>query len=186
MLSKSAVKTSNGCAFALWQRDRDPVKDKYAYVFYDGPPLPALVKIGKNVIELEKVDSGFLNSTAMDKLQLFRDSASSLSVLLELTKLELSKNPSKVEEAHGEESYQPTDQAVLNKLVKNGERKTAFIKAFEAGDELTETTFTAKEGVGANVGEGRFICLNARVVQMRPLASRATTHRSPTEQETLR
>ena len=44
LLPKTAVKTSDGCAFALWQRNRDPHKDKYAYAFYvgfhDAHPLP--------------------------------------------------------------------------------------------------------------------------------------------------
>lgn len=34
-------------------------------------------------------------------------------------------------------------------------QQAAFLEAFEEGDELTEHSFTAAEGVGANIGEGR-------------------------------
>jgi len=40
-------------------------------------------------------------------------------------------------------------------MVIDGDTETAFIDAFEAGDELTEFSFSAERGVGINVGEGR-------------------------------
>lgn len=49
----------------------------------------------------------------------------------------------------------PVDQAALNALVVAGEMAAAFDLAFEAGDELTEASFDAARGVGANIGEGR-------------------------------
>lgn len=48
----------------------------------------------------------------------------------------------------------PVDQHALTQLVTEDPMQ-AFLQAFEAGDELTEASFTAKRGVGANIGEGR-------------------------------
>lgn len=53
--------------------------------------------------------------------------------------------------AFGEEALDPVDQRALNAMP----RSEAFLHAFEAGDELTEFSFTAAQGVGANIGEGR-------------------------------
>ncbi|MDO6588762.1 hypothetical protein DS901_14810 [Loktanella sp. D2R18] len=59
--------------------------------------------------------------------------------------------------AESEEEFElaPIDQLYLNDLVANGQRDVAFEFAFEMGDELTEADFTAIQGVGANIGEGR-------------------------------
>ncbi len=54
-----------------------------------------------------------------------------------------------------QDSYQPLTQAFLNELAQRSGDQAAFKVAFEAGDELTELNFTARDGVGANVGEGR-------------------------------
>ena len=52
------------------------------------------------------------------------------------------------------EKLEHVDQAELNQLsAQNG--LAAFEYAFDAGDELTEFTFRAEHGVGANIGEGR-------------------------------
>ncbi|WP_196223251.1 di-heme oxidoredictase family protein [Roseibium sp. RKSG952] len=48
------------------------------------------------------------------------------------------------------EEPEPMDQEELNRDVENDPYE-AFIKAFEAGDELTEADFTAARGVGAKV-----------------------------------
>ena len=56
---------------------------------------------------------------------------------------------------NAEEPLEPVDQADLNAMVTEGDMLDAFIAAFEAGDELTEAQFTAGQGVGANIGEGR-------------------------------
>ncbi len=53
------------------------------------------------------------------------------------------------------EAYRPLSQAFLNELAERAGASAAFKAAFEAGDELTELNFTARNGVGANVGEGR-------------------------------
>lgn len=49
----------------------------------------------------------------------------------------------------------PIDQLYLNELVSTGQSAEAFTYAFDMGDELTEASFTAEQGVGANIGEGR-------------------------------
>lgn len=48
----------------------------------------------------------------------------------------------------------PVDQATLNRLTAR-DPAMAFLFAFDAGDELTEATFTAERGVGANVRPGQ-------------------------------
>lgn len=53
------------------------------------------------------------------------------------------------------EDLDPVDQRELNEIVIDQGANAAFNHAFEAGDELSEFTFTAAHGVGAHVGEGR-------------------------------
>jgi hypothetical protein len=55
---------SRGCTVALWQSDRDPVKDRYAISFIeqlhgrDNLRLPARIKIGARVVSLQRVAVG--------------------------------------------------------------------------------------------------------------------------------
>jgi len=88
LFGKSVVGSYQGCSFALWQRNRDPGKDKFAYVFFvrfhDAQPMPALVKIGKKVLELEKVEIGIKDSGLSDKFQLYRDAEKTTSLLIEI------------------------------------------------------------------------------------------------------
>ncbi|WP_346912919.1 hypothetical protein [uncultured Roseibium sp.] len=58
--TKDLPSNSTGCHFALWQANRDPATDKYAYLFYlpfseDGAPLKARMKIGDEFIELYEI-----------------------------------------------------------------------------------------------------------------------------------
>jgi hypothetical protein len=51
------------CHFALWQHNRNPDEDKYAYLFYmpfaaDGAPQPARLEVGKNVLQLDELLRG--------------------------------------------------------------------------------------------------------------------------------
>lgn len=57
--------------------------------------------------------------------------------------------------ALAEDALPPVDQQALTQMIKNGRTSEAFHEAFEAGDELTEFSFDAARGVGANIGEGR-------------------------------
>lgn len=54
-----------------------------------------------------------------------------------------------------DETLAPVDQGDFARLVEEGSVAEAFTRAFEAGDELTEHSFTLVQGVGANIGEGR-------------------------------
>ncbi|MEP1209440.1 MAG: di-heme oxidoredictase family protein [Rhizobiaceae bacterium] len=69
--------------------------------------------------------------------------------------LQTSSAPVSEPRAEEAESYRPLAQAFLNELAHRSGQSAAFAAAFEAGDELTELNFTAANGVGANVGEGR-------------------------------
>lgn len=92
LFGKSALDGYQGCSFALWQRNRDPETDKFAYVFHvrfhDAHPMPALVKIGKQVLELEKVEIGVKDSGLSDKFQLYRDARNTTTLLVEIRKEE--------------------------------------------------------------------------------------------------
>jgi cytochrome c553 len=57
--------------------------------------------------------------------------------------------------ANAEDDLEQVDQAELNAMVREAGPRQAFRHAFEAGDELSEFVFSARHGVGANVGEGR-------------------------------
>ena len=54
-----------------------------------------------------------------------------------------------------QEALPQVNQSDLNALVAEGRMEEAFLFAFEAGDELTEHSFTAEQGVGAYIEEGR-------------------------------
>jgi len=88
LFGKAAIGPYKGCSFALWQRNKDPAKDKFSYVFYvsfhDSHPMPALVKIGKKLLELQKVDMNLKESGLNDKFQLYRDVEKSTTLLLEI------------------------------------------------------------------------------------------------------
>lgn len=43
----------------------------------------------------------------------------------------------------------------MNALIADGQPATAFDQAFDAGDALSEFDFAVRDGVGANIGEGR-------------------------------
>lgn len=90
LFGKLALNGYQGCSFALWQRNRNPEKDKFSYVFYvrfhDSHPMPALVKIGKTVLELEKVEIGIKDSGLTDKFQLYRDEKKTTTLLVEIRK----------------------------------------------------------------------------------------------------
>jgi hypothetical protein len=57
--------------------------------------------------------------------------------------------------AIAEDQIPQIDQADLNAEITSNGMGSAFLEAFEAGDELTEFQFTKERGVGVNVGEGR-------------------------------
>lgn len=63
LFEKSEVDRSKGCSFVLWQEDRDPDKDRFAYVFSETLGRNhvrenARVKIGNEVISFKRVAVG--------------------------------------------------------------------------------------------------------------------------------
>ncbi len=90
LLTKKSVVGADGCGLGFWQRNRDPNKDKFAYVFYlnfhDAHPTPPIIKIGKKRYELDRVDFGNINATATDAYQVFRSADKKITVLLEIQK----------------------------------------------------------------------------------------------------
>ena len=101
LMSKKSVIGSDGCALAFWQRNRDPNKDKFAYVFYlnfhDAHPTPPIIKIGKKRYELDRVDFGSINVT--DAYQVFRSADKKITVLLEILKTQQDNDYFVVEKA---------------------------------------------------------------------------------------
>lgn len=103
LMSKKSVIGSDGCGLGLWQRNRDPGKDKYAYVFYlnfhDAHPTPPMIKIGKKIYELDRVDFGNVNFTATDANQVFRSAGKKITVLLEILKSHQNGNNFEIDQA---------------------------------------------------------------------------------------
>ncbi len=64
LYEKSQVDRSQGCSIVLWQDDRDPETDKFAYVFYeklvgeDNKHEPAHMKIGGKDVVLTRIATG--------------------------------------------------------------------------------------------------------------------------------
>lgn len=63
LFEKSEVDRSKGCSFVLWQEDRDPEKDRFAYVFAETlgrnhARENARVKIGNEVLSFRRVAVG--------------------------------------------------------------------------------------------------------------------------------
>ena len=101
LMSKKSVIGSDGCGLGFWQKNRDPNKDKFAYVFYlnfhDAHPTPPIIKIGKKRYELDRVDFGSINAT--DAYQVFRSADKKITVLLEMLKTRQDNDYFEVEKA---------------------------------------------------------------------------------------
>ena len=82
-----------GCHFALWQANRDPATDKYAYLFFlpfseDGAPLKARMKVGDEFIELEEIaQSQDQTVGGLSRHYVFRSDSPRYRVLIELIKV---------------------------------------------------------------------------------------------------
>lgn len=77
-----------GCQFSLWQKNRDPATNKYAYVFFapipDGEALPGWVKIGDQIIEIEKADIGSADTGMLEPFRLYKSPDGNLTVMMEI------------------------------------------------------------------------------------------------------
>lgn len=76
------------CRFALWQANRNPDEDRYAYVFFapipDGEALPGWIKIGDDVLDVSKQDIGSADTGMLDPFQLYKSSDGKLTLLVEI------------------------------------------------------------------------------------------------------
>ena len=90
LFAKSEVDLTKGCSVALWQANRDPHDDKFAYVFVemlnkDHARQPARIKIGPNTLRLRRVATGGKESGyKLHEYQLYRMDAEHSYVVLQL------------------------------------------------------------------------------------------------------
>ena len=98
-----------GCHFALWQSDRDPAADAYAYLFFlpfseDGEPLPARIKVGGDFIELHEIARS-QNATpeklvgGLPRHYVYRSDDPRYRVLIELLKVDDTGSMAQIDEA---------------------------------------------------------------------------------------
>ncbi len=88
LFGTNVTESYDGCRLAFWQANKDPDKDKYAYVFYapfnDGEELPAWMKVGKKVVSLLRRDGMQASGRRLEDLRLYRDEKKSYSVFVEV------------------------------------------------------------------------------------------------------
>ena len=88
LFGENVVQGWDGCRFALWQKNRDPAQDRYAYVFFapipDGEALPGWVKIGDDVIEISRLEIGSADTGMLEPFRLYRDPDAKLTVMMEI------------------------------------------------------------------------------------------------------
>lgn len=89
LFGKDRLDGFDGCRLALWQHNRDPETDRFAFVLFqpfggDGAPLPAWMKIGDDVIELEPVASGGDAGGGLAEYQVFKDTTSGAFALVDI------------------------------------------------------------------------------------------------------
>jgi hypothetical protein len=88
LFGENVIQGWDGCRFALWQANRNPDEDRFAYVFFapipDGEALPGWVKIGQDVIEVSKRDIGSADSGMLEPFQLYKSADGKLTVLVEI------------------------------------------------------------------------------------------------------
>lgn len=90
LFGKQEVGPPQGCSVLLWQANRDPEKDRYAYVFHeklaaDHARQPATMKIGDRIVEFRRVaiggrDKGY----RLFEQQLYKSTTGDYSAILDL------------------------------------------------------------------------------------------------------
>lgn len=87
LFGKNVIEDYNGCRFALWQQNRDPETDKFAYIFFapfnDGEVLPGWMKIGDKVYEFERQDEASKEGL-FDAYQVYKSSDDTFSLIMEI------------------------------------------------------------------------------------------------------
>lgn len=96
LFDKAEVDRSKGCTVALWQSNRNPDSDRYAYLFTEvlAPKTfarqPARIKVGGQVLPLQRVAAGGkTNGYALHEHQLYKLPGDGEYVVLDLTLGEL-------------------------------------------------------------------------------------------------
>ncbi|MGJ8570755.1 MAG: hypothetical protein ACSHXI_08650 [Hoeflea sp.] len=88
LFGENVIQGWEGCRLGLWQHNRNPDEDRYAYVLFapipDGEALPAWVKIGDEIIEVSQRDIGSADSGMIEPFRMYRDSENKLTVLMEV------------------------------------------------------------------------------------------------------
>jgi hypothetical protein len=91
LFEKSEVDRSKGCTVVLWQANRDPEKDKFAYIFTESFSLknharqPAKIKIGDAIVPLTRVAlGGKTTGSNLYEYQLYKMPATDEFVVLQL------------------------------------------------------------------------------------------------------
>ena len=88
LFGENVIEGWQGCRFGLWQANRDPDQDRFAYVFFapipDGEALPGWVKIGDEVTEVSRQEIGSAETGMLEPIQLYKNTDGTLTVLLEI------------------------------------------------------------------------------------------------------
>lgn len=88
LFGENVIQGWDGCRFGLWQRNRNPSEDRYAYVFFapipDGEALPAWVKIGDEIIEVSQRNIGSADTGMLEPFRLYRNGGDDLTVMMEI------------------------------------------------------------------------------------------------------
>lgn len=125
LFEKTEVDRSKGCSLGLWQANRDPDKDNFAYVFLENMVgqnhvrQPARIKIGSTVVNLTRVATGGRNNGyALYEFQLYKMPGEDQFVVLELKLGELEGEA--VEVTGGTMSIIMNGKPVFRSSVKGG------------------------------------------------------------------
>jgi hypothetical protein len=91
LFEKTEVDRSRGCSVVLWQANRDPENDKFAYIFQEAlaprthARQPARIKIGSQVVMMTRVATGGkTNGYALHEYQLYKLPGPDEFVILQL------------------------------------------------------------------------------------------------------
>lgn len=92
LFDKAEVDRSKGCTVALWQSNRDPDKDRYAFIFSEaltGPNharQPARIKVGEKILPMTRVAvGGKVGGYGLYPYQLYRIGSDDGFAVLDLT-----------------------------------------------------------------------------------------------------
>lgn len=144
LFGENVIQGWDGCRLGLWQHNRDPGKDRYAYVLFapipDGEALPAWVKIGDDVIEVSKREIGSADTGMLEPFRLYRDSDSKLTVMMEI--FEQDRTDEGIEIADGRLTFLRKDKFPFAIRIKGlngcpGAQDTTDAPAMGAGDQLS-------------------------------------------------